>query len=525
MLATVSQTRSLVGSYIYDRALNQREKGGQVIASNGIPQYSSAKTQLAYMKAYCSDKYEVKAINIVLSHSSKDKKLLEDNPDKKDKYVTDFLQECQARGIDLENTPWIITEHINTDCDHYHMILLTTKFDGTRLDTGFIGAKMSQSAWAASKKNGLHFAPGLDRRNEEWLKFVQDQLGEEKAMAVRSGEELSDEDIEKLKEASSKHRAETAKAKKDRRERSKAQLDEWKKKLKEVVEGVANYFIKKDLLMKDFVSLLKENGIFIGKDGKGRYNITAGHHGRNLTYKATRLGIDTSLFETIKGHKEMEEYLRKVDKLRKEEEAKADKNKIDETVEVQPKDQQTVKDNPSGEDMPMDVKTIIGLTEEELAEIKNVTSQNTATATRAKRAKSRAEANERKAKLKGIIEDTAGRCIKEHLSMKDFILLLEDSDIHFGKDDNDNYTVTANNGKKDVTHRVASLGVDLRLFDTIKRQEEEDERQRIAEQQRKEKEAKEEQKKARKAEETKKEQQQRVQTVQRENKPKWHPRR
>lgn len=28
MLATVSQTRSLVGSYIYDRALNQREKGG-----------------------------------------------------------------------------------------------------------------------------------------------------------------------------------------------------------------------------------------------------------------------------------------------------------------------------------------------------------------------------------------------------------------------------------------------------------------------------------------------------------------
>ena len=81
--------------------------------------------------------------------------------------------------------------------------------------------------------------------------------------------------------------------------------------------------------------------------------------------------------------------------------------------------------------------------------------------------------------------------------MKDFILLLEDSDIHFGKDDNDNYTVTANNGKKDVTHRVASLGVDLRLFDTIKRQEEEDERQRIAEQQRKEKEAKEEQEKGR----------------------------
>ena len=69
MLATVSQTRSLVGTYYYDRALNKQEKGGHVIASNGIPQYSSAKTQLNYMLAYCSDKYKVKAINIVLSHS------------------------------------------------------------------------------------------------------------------------------------------------------------------------------------------------------------------------------------------------------------------------------------------------------------------------------------------------------------------------------------------------------------------------------------------------------------------------
>ena len=61
MLATVSQTRSLVGTYYYDRALNKQEKGGHVIASNGIPQYSSAKTQLNYMLAYCSDKYKVKA--------------------------------------------------------------------------------------------------------------------------------------------------------------------------------------------------------------------------------------------------------------------------------------------------------------------------------------------------------------------------------------------------------------------------------------------------------------------------------
>jgi len=180
MLATVSQTYSLRNSFFYDRAIDQKEKGGRVVAANGIPQYSSAKTQLNYMLAYCSDKYEVKAINIVLSHSSKDKELLEKNPEKKDKYVTDFLQECQNRGIDLDNTPWIMMEHINTDCDHYHMIVLTTKFDGSRLDTGFIGKKAAKAAWAASKKNGLHFAEGLEKRERSRLNYIlQDLVDEE----------------------------------------------------------------------------------------------------------------------------------------------------------------------------------------------------------------------------------------------------------------------------------------------------------------------------------------------------------
>ena len=224
MLATVSQTR--------DRALNKQEKGGHVIASNGIPQYSSAKTQLAYMKAYCSDKYEVKAINIVLSHSSKDKKLLEDNPDKKDKYVTDFLQECQDRGIDLDNTPWIMMEHINTDCDHYHI----TKFDGSRLDTGFIGKRAAKAAMAASKKNGLHFAEGLEKREQARLKYIQKELGEEKVESVKSGVPLSDKVLEKIKRVTAQNRATANRAKSDRRAKSIAEATERREGMKNAID-------------------------------------------------------------------------------------------------------------------------------------------------------------------------------------------------------------------------------------------------------------------------------------------------
>ncbi len=50
------------------------------------------------MLAYCSDKYKVKAINIVLSHSSQDKELLEKNPEKKDKYVMDFFKNVKTEA-------------------------------------------------------------------------------------------------------------------------------------------------------------------------------------------------------------------------------------------------------------------------------------------------------------------------------------------------------------------------------------------------------------------------------------------
>lgn len=533
MLATVSQTRSLVGTYYYDRALNQKEKGGQVIASKGIPQWASAKTQLAYMQAYCSDKYQVKAINVVLSHSSVDKKLIENNPDLENKCVNDFIHECKGRGIDLDNTPWIIMKHVNTDCIHYHMIILTTMFNGKRLDTGFIGMRASKAAWATSKKNGLHYALGIDKREQDRLNFIQETLGEEKLKAIKSGAELSDDDNKKLKEATSKHRAATYKARKEKRERSKAELTAWKNKIKELVEGTANFFIKKERDMQEFVSLLDKHGMFISKDKKGRYNVTAKYHGRLITYKATRLGIAPDLLDTIKGNKEMDEYLRKMDGLLKKKELEDDiKRREQETTSRQLTEEddhksevKEVKDIKEVKDVE-DVKTDVGLSDEELATLEEVSSQNTAAATKVKntkRAQSIAEANKRKQKIKNIIESNADYCIKKHLYMKDFISLLKDNNIQFNEDENGGYTVTANNGKKDVTYKVARLGVDISLFESIKKQEEEDERQSKLKKERMEQESKEKELKAKETrKESEKDKQPRVQEEQRENKPRWH---
>jgi len=327
MLATVSQTRSLEGSFYYDRALNKQEKGGHVIASSGIPQYSSAKIQLAYMQAYCSDKYQVKAINIVLSHSSEDKDILLEHPEKKGKYVNDFLDECKSRGIDLNHVPWIIMEHVNTDCDHYHMIVLITKFDGSRLDTGFIGKKAAKAAWAASKKNGLHFAKGIEKREEARLKFVREQFGEEKVYSAG----LSIQDLEKLKETTSKNRTIKKKAELERRAKSAAEATERRNYVKMVIEETA----KNSFSMASFIKEVSQHGISFGEEN-GVYTATINNGKRDVTYKIFRLGVDVSLIETVKQ--------REAEEKRKEEEVKAQQKEERKKKEQQRKEEEAMKE-------------------------------------------------------------------------------------------------------------------------------------------------------------------------------------
>lgn len=336
MLATVSQTRSLKGSYYYDRALNQKEKGGRVVAANGIPQYSPAATQLAYMQAYSSDKYEVKAINIVLSHSKYDKDVLTDNKEKQNKYVNDFLSQCKKLGIDLDNVPWIMFEHVNTDCLHYHLIVLTTRFDGKRLDTGFMGKRAARAAYIASKDNGLHYAEGWERREKAYQEIVAKNFGEK----VSQDSGLTESQKAKLKKVSKENRATKSRAETARRKQSAEEASARREKIKNLVHSAANSCINNGYNMERFIISLELDGIKYGEDDKGNYTVTANNGKRDVTYKMARLGIDTTLIDSIKENErksKAEEERKAQEKIKAENERKAQEKKLQEEAAAKQK--------------------------------------------------------------------------------------------------------------------------------------------------------------------------------------------
>ena len=165
MFANVQPTRSLKSSLYYDRALRNPEKGGKVIMANGVGLDMSPTAQLAMLEAYVNEKFKVKAYSVVISHSKEDNDRLED-PKFRDLLLHEFVNECKNRGIDLDNIPYVIPEHVNTDCDHYHMLMLINHFDGTRINTQYLGKRMALAAVEVSKKYGLHYPEGWDERED-----------------------------------------------------------------------------------------------------------------------------------------------------------------------------------------------------------------------------------------------------------------------------------------------------------------------------------------------------------------------
>ena len=169
MFANVTSIRSLKSSLYYDRAVRNPEKGGEVIMANGVGLHMSPTAQLAMMEAYVNPKFKVKAFSVVISHSDEDNERLKD-PKFRERLLHEFVNNCKKRKIDLDNIPYLIAHHSNTDCDHNHMIMLVNHFDGSRIDTQYLGKKMALAAVEVSKKYGLHYPEGWDererRRNE-----------------------------------------------------------------------------------------------------------------------------------------------------------------------------------------------------------------------------------------------------------------------------------------------------------------------------------------------------------------------
>lgn len=179
MIAKVTQTRSITASLLYDRAVgHEEEKGGEVVRTNCVPDYASPNVQRAMLEHYSSEKYAVKGFNIILSHSSEDSRRVRANPHLEKMFIHDFLEACRNNGVEIDSAPWVMTRHTNTDCLHYHMLLLSTRFDGKRLNAGYIGRKVSRAAMEASKKNSLNYGKGWDVRAERRKRYAAKQSTE-----------------------------------------------------------------------------------------------------------------------------------------------------------------------------------------------------------------------------------------------------------------------------------------------------------------------------------------------------------
>lgn len=173
MIAKVTQTRSISASLLYDRAVgHEEEKGGEVVRTNCVPDYASPEVQRAMLEHYSSEKYAVKGFNIILSHSPEDSRRVRANPHLEKMFIHDFLEACRSNGVEIDSAPWVMTRHTNTDCLHYHMLLLSTRFDGKRLNAGYIGRKVSRAAMEASKKNSLSYGKGWDVRAERRKQYA-----------------------------------------------------------------------------------------------------------------------------------------------------------------------------------------------------------------------------------------------------------------------------------------------------------------------------------------------------------------
>lgn len=375
MLATVSQSRSLRSSFLYAVAYHKKEeKGGMIVAcSNGFPPTASNMTQLHFLEAVRNDKYEVQAINIIISHSKEDAKFLKDHPDKQKKYVEDFLKEFtllhktqngtksldedhskdfdKDSDEDLEinkNCYYAIAEHDNTECLHYHMVLLTTLTDGSRLNTQYIGAHAAKAAYRVSVKNNLHYATRWDKKEEANVRYQSEKAKNESSDGDEGKENLqevvglSDQELAKLKEIGKGNKVVRQKISKKKQQQSIEAGKQRRAWIKNVVENVAKHSNSYQEMLAD---LLNNGIIFSGEDEKSYSVSTIREDGKQVSYKLFRLGIDSSLIKDVKSRElEEEERVAKAEKKREDAaKRKAEQERQKEQTNNEPKEDTSIK--------------------------------------------------------------------------------------------------------------------------------------------------------------------------------------
>lgn len=180
MIARITKSRDIGFSLSYGQ---NPDKGGEIFYLNETAEYATPEEQAADWLAMANP-YKTMCYNIVISMSKEDTKKIRNNIDNpKDRIefersvIDSFLRELNRRGNNVFDCPFVVAHHGNTDCDHFHITILTTTIDGRRFNDRFLKKNAYRGAAKISEEFGLEAAP----RAFYWEKKHQEAQGRRKS--------------------------------------------------------------------------------------------------------------------------------------------------------------------------------------------------------------------------------------------------------------------------------------------------------------------------------------------------------
>ena len=157
MNAQVSYSKDISYSLMYGQ---NPKKGGEVLMHQGVDTTLSPEQQAAEWQEM-SNNYKQKLCSIIISFSDEDTAIIRSIPSGERRIqferelIMAFIHEMAARGNNIDEAPFIVAHHDNTDNEHFHISVLMTTLDGKRLKDKMIGQNAQRACAKISMLYGL----------------------------------------------------------------------------------------------------------------------------------------------------------------------------------------------------------------------------------------------------------------------------------------------------------------------------------------------------------------------------------
>lgn len=279
MNAIVGSSSDISHSLAYAQ---NRDKDGGILFANFTDLSATAEEQARDWTA-TANRYKTMCYTIIISFTPNETAMLRSMPDNgRDKIRTlirGFLDELAERGDDVDECPYIVARHDNTDNEHYHMVIRTTDINGKRLCDKFIKKNATRAAAKIAMKYGLEAPPKAAERE----KAHQEAEGQRRKAKVKR-----------------QHKPSTSQSEIDEKMRRKRAVEEAAKRkamLKYVIEKLA----KESGSVDAFISSLAVEGISLTRDDKkGLCAVMTDSDGKVRKYSLAKdLGVDMSLIPNL----------------------------------------------------------------------------------------------------------------------------------------------------------------------------------------------------------------------------------